>query len=187
MFPTPRARFCLQVSACACGVGRQRRYPFEFPQPADSRNRSPGFVPRPWKILRLELRLRRGLALEVLLFRSLFRNTRYEVSEGRAVFGDSKLLWLGAMAFHWSMLMILLRHLRLFIEPVPAFVLMLQRVDGFFQIGVPELYLSDRRVSLPASLSPVATLPRSAGSLHFSGSPITLLFFCCLESPLPAC
>jgi nitrate reductase gamma subunit len=83
------------------------------------------------------------LGLEILLFRSLFRNTRYEVSEGRAIFGDSKLLWLGAMAFHWSMLLILLRHLRLFIEPVPAFVLMLQRVDGFFQIGVPELYLSD--------------------------------------------
>jgi nitrate reductase gamma subunit len=83
------------------------------------------------------------LGLEVLLFRSLFRNTRYELSGGRAVFGDSKLLWLGAMAFHWSMLMILLRHLRLFVEPVPAFVLLLQRIDGFFQIGTPELYLSD--------------------------------------------
>ena len=83
------------------------------------------------------------VGLEVLLFRSLFRNSRYEVSEGRAVFGDSKLLWLGAMAFHWAMLLILLRHLRLFIEPVPAFVLRLQRIDAFFQIGVPELYLSD--------------------------------------------
>lgn len=83
------------------------------------------------------------LGVEILFFRSLFRNTRYEASEGRAVFGDSKLLWLGAMAFHWSMLLILLRHLRLFVEPVPALVLLLQRVDGFFQIGIPELYLSD--------------------------------------------
>lgn len=83
------------------------------------------------------------LGVEILFFRSLFRNNRCEMSEGRAIFGDSKLLWLGAMIFHWSLLLILLRHLRLFVEPVPAFVLLLQRVDGFFQIGIPELYLSD--------------------------------------------
>jgi nitrate reductase gamma subunit len=39
--------------------------------------------------------------------------------------------------------MIVLRHLRLLVQPVPGFVLALQRVDGFFQIGTPELYLSD--------------------------------------------
>lgn len=83
------------------------------------------------------------MAGEVLLFRSLFRNTRCTVSENKAFFGDSKLLWLGAIVFHWSMLAILLRHLRLLIEPVPSCVLLLGQVDGFFQIGVPELYLSD--------------------------------------------
>lgn len=83
------------------------------------------------------------LSLEVLLFRSLFRNTRTCVSDGRAVVGSSLWLWLGAMAFHWSLLLILLRHLRLFVEPVPAFVLALQRADGFFQVGTPEMYLSD--------------------------------------------
>jgi nitrate reductase gamma subunit len=83
------------------------------------------------------------MALEVLLFRSLFRNTRCNLSESRTTFGENKFLWLGAMAFHWSLLLILLRHLRLLVEPVPAFVLMLQRVDGFFQIGHPVMYATD--------------------------------------------
>jgi nitrate reductase gamma subunit len=78
------------------------------------------------------------MALEVLLFRSLFRNTRSKVAEGKASFGESKFLWLGALGFHWSLLMILLRHVRLLVEPVPAFVLLLQRVDG-----VPVVYASD--------------------------------------------
>src|SRR5574341_2068578 len=59
------------------------------------------------------------MALEVGLFRSLFRNTRAELREGpRLVFGESKLLWLAALAFHWSLLFIFLRHLRFFLEPV---------------------------------------------------------------------
>jgi nitrate reductase gamma subunit len=83
------------------------------------------------------------MALEVLLFRSLFRNTRCKVAEGKASFGENKFLWLGAMGFHWSLLMILLRHVRLVVEPVPGFVLVLQRVDGFFQVGHPMVYASD--------------------------------------------
>ena len=83
------------------------------------------------------------MALEILLFRSLFRNNQAELHEGRVVFGEDKFLWLGALAFHYSLLVILLRHLRLVLQPVPAFVLALQRLDGFFQIGTPELYLSD--------------------------------------------
>ena len=83
------------------------------------------------------------VACEVLFFQSLFRNSKAELHEERFAFGDSKALWLGAMAFHWSLLIVLLRHVRLLVEPVPAWVLAIQRVDGFFQIGVPELYLSD--------------------------------------------
>ncbi|MBE0596443.1 MAG: sulfate reduction electron transfer complex DsrMKJOP subunit DsrM [Desulfuromonadales bacterium] len=83
------------------------------------------------------------MALEVLLFRSLFRNNQAELYERRFVFGDSKYLWLGALAFHWSLLIVLLRHLRLPVEPVPQFVLALNAVDGFFQIGAPVLYLSN--------------------------------------------
>lgn len=80
------------------------------------------------------------MALEVLLFRSLFRNTRSELREGRIVHGPNKWLWLGGLAFHWSFLVVFLRHLRFFTEPVPSFIAGLQAVDGFFEIGVPELY-----------------------------------------------
>jgi nitrate reductase gamma subunit len=46
------------------------------------------------------------------------------------------------MAFHWTFLIILLRHFRFFTEPVPFFVHLLQNLDGFFQVGVPVFYLS---------------------------------------------
>ncbi|MEJ2367017.1 MAG: sulfate reduction electron transfer complex DsrMKJOP subunit DsrM [Acidobacteriota bacterium] len=84
------------------------------------------------------------LALEVLLFRSLFRNTRSELRSGpKLVYGENKLLWLGAIAFHYTFLIVFLRHLRFFMEPVPAFVNGLAAVDGFFQIGAPGLYVTD--------------------------------------------
>ena len=84
------------------------------------------------------------MALEVLLFRSLFRNTKAELREGpKIVFGESKFLWLGALAFHWSFLMIFVRHLRFFLEPVPGLVLAAQNLDGFFRIGTPEIYITD--------------------------------------------
>jgi nitrate reductase gamma subunit len=83
------------------------------------------------------------MALEVLAFRSLFRNNRSELFNGRYAFGDSKYLWLGALAFHWSLLLIVIRHLRLVIQPVPQFIITLGAVDSFFQIGSSALYLSD--------------------------------------------
>jgi nitrate reductase gamma subunit len=84
------------------------------------------------------------MVLEILLFRSLFRNTKAKITDGpRLVFGESKFLWLAAMAFHWTFLFILLRHLRFFLEPVPGFVLIAQELDGFFQIGTPLLYMTD--------------------------------------------
>ncbi len=103
------------------------------------------------------------MLLEILLFRSLFRNTKVELRQSsagsqpargrqdggatfegpRLVYGESKFLWLGALAFHWSFLIIFLRHLRFFTEPVPHWVLGLDRVDSFFQIGAPILYVTD--------------------------------------------
>jgi nitrate reductase gamma subunit len=92
------------------------------------------------------------LALEVGLFRSLFRNTRVELRDGpRITFGENKFLWLGALAFHWSFLVVFLRHLRFFMEPVPRFVNVLSHVDGFLQVGAPVLYVSD--VIIVAALS----------------------------------
>lgn len=84
------------------------------------------------------------MVLEVLLFRSLFRNTKSEIVDGpRLIFSERKFLWLAALAFHWSFLFILMRHLRFFLEPVPGCVLIAQAMDGFFQIGTPVLYITD--------------------------------------------
>jgi nitrate reductase gamma subunit len=82
------------------------------------------------------------MALEILAFRSLFRNTRTELRDGKLSYESSKWLWAAALAFHWGMLVVLLRHLRLFMDPVPGFVLAIARVDGFMVLGVPVVYAS---------------------------------------------
>ncbi len=83
------------------------------------------------------------MALEVVLFRSLFRNSRMEMAGGRPVYSGAKWLWLFGLLFHLSFLVIILRHLRFFIEPVFAWVNGLSGLDGFLEIGIPALYLSD--------------------------------------------
>ena len=84
------------------------------------------------------------MLLEILLFRSLFRNSKVELKDGsRILYGNEKFLWLGAMAFHWCFLIILLRHFRFFTEPVIVFVHWLQSIDGLFEIAVPTLFISN--------------------------------------------
>ena len=84
------------------------------------------------------------MALEVLLFRSLLRNTTTELKQGvrKLVYKDSLLLWLGALLFHWSLLIILLRHSKFFLEPVPSFLLLFERWDGILQVSVPSWFPS---------------------------------------------
>ena len=102
------------------------------------------------------------MALEVLLFRSLFRNTRAELRDGpKITYASAKWLWLFGILFHYSFLIIVLRHLRFFMEPIPSLVDAISSVDGFFQIMVPTVFLTDifflgavtylflRRVALP--------------------------------------
>ncbi|MBU0674440.1 MAG: sulfate reduction electron transfer complex DsrMKJOP subunit DsrM [Proteobacteria bacterium] len=103
------------------------------------------------------------MLLEIFAFRSLFRNTRAEIHDGpKLVYGSSKYLWLFGLMFHYSFLVIVVRHMRLFTDPVPFFVQALEFGDGFLQVGAPVLYQSDliflgavtflfaRRVVLPA-------------------------------------
>ncbi|MGD0827491.1 MAG: sulfate reduction electron transfer complex DsrMKJOP subunit DsrM [Desulfobaccales bacterium] len=89
------------------------------------------------------------MALEVLAFRSLFRNLRSELRQdpkhpggARLIHWSYKWLWLGAIAFHYASLVILLRHLRLFTEPVPGLIKLIDSVDGFLQFSTPVFYLS---------------------------------------------
>jgi len=84
------------------------------------------------------------MALEVLLFRSLFRNHRVELlaDKEKVNYIADKTLWAAAMAFHWCMAVVVLRHFRFFVEPVPMWVEGLQFVDGFFQVGLPVFYIT---------------------------------------------
>ncbi|MEJ2183586.1 MAG: sulfate reduction electron transfer complex DsrMKJOP subunit DsrM [Nitrospirota bacterium] len=88
--------------------------------------------------------------LEIFLFRSLFKNTKADLREEgpRLVYGSSKWLWMAGLAFHWSLLFIVVRHFRLFVEPVPAFVNALAGADGFLQLTLPDFYITDAVILL---------------------------------------
>jgi len=84
------------------------------------------------------------MVLEVLFFRSLFRNDRVELEKPRRLtYRAKRFLWLGGLAFHWSLLIILFRHSRLFLEPVPSIVAFVREVDGILQQPWPLLYITD--------------------------------------------
>ena len=84
------------------------------------------------------------MALEVLFFRSLFRNLKTQVGDGKQVtYGEAKWLWAAGLAFHWSFLIILVRHMRFFIEQVPAAIIMIEGLDSFLQVGAPLFYMTD--------------------------------------------
>ena len=118
--------------------GQQKSLPWIEYSPIDNPTTRAGVVVR--------------MFLEIVFFRSLFRNTRMKLREdGRLAYQLEIFLWLGALAFHYAFFTVLVRHLRFFTEPVPFFVRLLENVDGFFrieimydavQIGVPGVYLS---------------------------------------------
>ncbi len=102
------------------------------------------------------------MALEVLFFRSLFRNLKTQLQDDKQLtYGEAKWLWAAGLAFHWSFLIILLRHLRFFFQQVPFPIQLIDTLDSFLQIGVPLLYMTDvillgavtylffRRIGLP--------------------------------------
>lgn len=84
------------------------------------------------------------MLLEVFAFRSLFRNTKMQYwSEGPEVRQASdKWLWLFAILFHYAFLVILLRHLRFFSEPIFGWVQVLEKIDSPFEVTLPALLLS---------------------------------------------
>jgi nitrate reductase gamma subunit len=111
-------------------VGQEKSLPWIKSNPIDNPSNSLGVIIR--------------MAFEVLLFRSLFRNTKVDLREGPNIsYGSAKWLWLGGLVFHWTFLIILVRHLRLFLEPIPLVIKIIESLDGFFQVGAPVLYLTD--------------------------------------------
>lgn len=110
--------------------GQQKSHPWIKANHLENPSGTPGVIGR--------------MALEVLLFRSLFRNTKVDLRDGgsKIAYGSDKVLWLAAIVFHWSFLTVFVRHLRFFLEPVPTALAVLERVDALMQLGVPALYIS---------------------------------------------
>jgi [DsrC]-trisulfide reductase subunit M len=85
------------------------------------------------------------MVLEIFLFRSLFRNTKAAFNRNvsnRLSYSWEIFLWLGALAFHYSFLVVLLRHFRFFTSPVPSCLSWLEYFDGIVQLGLPGIFLS---------------------------------------------
>ncbi|MET1124225.1 MAG: sulfate reduction electron transfer complex DsrMKJOP subunit DsrM [Archaeoglobaceae archaeon] len=80
------------------------------------------------------------MILEIFAFRSLLRNTRYYLD--RVSQKDARWLWLFAIIFHYCLLLVLIRHMRFFFEPVPSFVETLSELESFKGIFVPSVYVS---------------------------------------------
>ena len=110
-------------------AGQQRSLPWIKPARIDNPFTGGGVIVR--------------MALEILFFRSLFRNTSANLdSNGKLSYIWEKWLWLGALAFHYAFLTVLIRHLRFFTNPVPFPIQLLEKADGFLQVGVPGIFLS---------------------------------------------
>lgn len=86
------------------------------------------------------------MLLEVVFFRSLFRNTKAQLVDGdkdkKVVYHWEKWLWLAGLVFHWSFFIVVIRHLRFFTEPVPGFVQFLHSIDGAFEVNLEAIYLT---------------------------------------------
>lgn len=109
--------------------GQQVSLPMVSPARIDNPNNKLGVIVR--------------MLFEILLFRSLFRNTKFEIRDtSKFSYEMEKWLWLFALAFHYAFFVVLVRHLRFFTEPVILPVQLLEKLDGFFQVGLPGIYLS---------------------------------------------
>ncbi len=81
--------------------------------------------------------------LEVVFFRSLFRNLKAEIKGRNLIYGSYKWLWLFAILFHYSFFIILIRHFRFFSYPVPKIIDGINQLDAFLHIGLPHFYITD--------------------------------------------
>jgi len=97
------------------------------------------------------------MVLEVLTFRSLFRNTKLVLKhdDGQnpiVAYVSAKWLWLFAILFHYGFFLVVVRHLRLFMQPVPMVIQFLDAGDSMMQVLTPAVYISDVLILAGASL-----------------------------------
>jgi nitrate reductase gamma subunit len=93
---------------------------------------------------------------ETLLFRSLLRNVKHEWIDGndgtapRLVYKASPGLWIGALVFHYSLLVVFLRHARLFLDPAPGWLSGIEWMDSFLRVGSVAFFMSGLLLMLAA-------------------------------------
>ncbi len=117
--------------------------PFRIPTTAGQQKSLPWIKPNQFDNPSSKFGVLVRMLLEILVFRSLFRNTKFRMSEdAQSSYEMEKWLWLGALVFHWAFLVTLVRHLRFFTEPVPQALMLLESLDGFMQVMLPGLMLS---------------------------------------------
>lgn len=114
--------------------GQQKSLPWIRTAPIDDPSTTTGAIAR--------------VMLEAVVFRSLLRNTRPHFQDGRLRFSETRVLWLAALAFHVSLLVIVLRHLRFALEPAPGILVAINAADGMLQIGAPPLLITDVMLAL---------------------------------------
>ena len=136
------AVFLLGVVAKVLGWGKTP-VPFAIPTTCGQQKSLPwikaSYLESPWTKKGVIARM----ALEILCFRSLFRNTNMSMKQGPKIFyGPTLWLWIAALAFHYTFLTVFIRHFRFFLEPVPFPIKMLETLDGFLQIGLPTVMVS---------------------------------------------
>ncbi len=118
--------------------GQQKSLPWIKQNKIDNPSSTPGVILR--------------MFFEIFCFRSLFRNTKNELHDGsKLAYYWEIWLWVAALAFHYAFLVVIIRHLRFFLDPVPGCVklltffdgfLRLEFVDTFIQIGLPGIMIS---------------------------------------------
>jgi len=143
----PLCAFAVFIVGCICRVVTWAKTPVPFAIPTvGGQQKSLDWI----KPSRLDAPFTKAgvvgrMLLEVLLFRSLFRNTSAEVSAAgpRISYFSSKWLWAFALLFHYSFLVIFIRHFRFFLEPVPFGLVVIEFFDGIMQVGVPRMLLTD--------------------------------------------
>lgn len=83
------------------------------------------------------------LLVDVVLFRPLLRRAP-TVPAGHQELGADRFPWLWVLAvlFHGSLAVIALRHLCLFLTPVPPWLASLTALDAWLELGAPRLHLT---------------------------------------------
>ena len=140
----PYAAVVIFIGGFIYGILRWAKVPVPFPIPTTCGQQlslpwiKPNRIDNPQSKTAVVVRM----ALEILLFRSLFRNTETKVANGAITHAATKWLWAASLAFHWCFLIVIFRHLRFFSEPIPWVVTTVGTLDGFLTVSLPTVYIT---------------------------------------------